>query len=221
MSSEGASGKSPFKSYGGSPSEGAQPSARLSEEICLSEALGGSEVPGSFPDFPRNSISDLPSRTSPVVSPFRWEAWHPLVAHKMCCFEGHFWRLFQSETREGGGCPKFSSGQVFRRTLTAPETFLPDFAGSRKASPTKVWAFSGMREIGLKFGNAAGFSLWRPPQPSWVLLIQCNLDEGKNERNLARLRMTSDGSDKAASGFPSSPSPKDLGTPTPADTPSF
>ena len=45
--------------------------------------------PGSFPDFPGSSppSPEVP-RTSPEVSPFLWEAWHPLMTHKK------FLRLF-------------------------------------------------------------------------------------------------------------------------------
>ena len=35
-----------------------------------------SNLPGSSPNFPGSS------RTSPEVSPFLWEAWHPLLTHK-------------------------------------------------------------------------------------------------------------------------------------------
>ena len=39
--------------------------------------------PGSFPNFPGSS-PNFPgsSGTSPEVSPFLWEAWHPLLTHK-------------------------------------------------------------------------------------------------------------------------------------------
>ena len=44
--------------------------------------------PGSFPDFPGSS-PNFPgsSRTSPEVSPFLWEAWHPLLTHKNFLWE--------------------------------------------------------------------------------------------------------------------------------------
>ena len=50
---------------------------------------------------------------------------------------------------------------------------LPRFSGS--TIPAKAWAFSdkenGCWKIGRAFGNAAGFSPPRPPQPFGVLLI--------------------------------------------------
>ena len=56
---------------------------------------------------------------------------------------------------------------------TAGKLF-PDFLAAQNAIPAKVWALSGNTngcwKIGPAFGNAAGFSPPRPPQPSWVFL---------------------------------------------------
>ena len=53
---------------------------------------------------------------------------------------------------------------------------IPRFSGSAKCYPCQgLGTFrQGKRllEIGRACGNAAGFSLPRPPQPSWVLLIE-------------------------------------------------
>ena len=58
--------------------------------------------------------------------------------------------------------------------------FFTDFPAARNAIPAKVWAFSGKEngclKIGRAFGNAAGFSPPRPPQPSWVLLNYGDFD---------------------------------------------
>ena len=71
-------------------------------------------------------------------------------------------------TQEGCGCPKFPS---FPANFDAAGKFFTDFPAARSAIPAKVWAFSGKDKgcwkIGRAFGNAAGFSPLRPPQPSW------------------------------------------------------
>ena len=75
----------------------------------------------------------------------------------------------------------------FPANFDAAGKLFPDFPAARNAIPAKVWAFSGKENgcwrIGPAFGNAAGFSPPRPPQPSWVLLINseniisCNWNE--------------------------------------------
>ena len=58
----------------------------------------------------------------------------------------------------------------FRANFDAAGKFLTDFPAARNAIPAKVWALSGKGngcwKIGRAFGNAAGFSPARPPQPS-------------------------------------------------------
>ena len=64
----------------------------------------------------------------------------------------------------------------FPANFDAAGKWFPDFPAVRNAIPAKVSAFSGKEngcwKIGCACGNAAGFSPPRPPQPSWVLLIQ-------------------------------------------------
>ena len=58
----------------------------------------------------------------------------------------------------------------FRANFDTAGKFLADFPAARNAIPAKVWALSGKEngcwKIGRTFGNAAGFSPPRPPQPS-------------------------------------------------------
>ena len=48
--------------------------------------------PGSFPNFPGSS-GNFPgsSGTSPEVSPFLWEAWHPLLTHENFLWHDDLW----------------------------------------------------------------------------------------------------------------------------------
>ena len=58
----------------------------------------------------------------------------------------------------------------FPANFDAGGKLFPDFPAARNAIPAKVWALSGKEngcwKIGRAFGNAAGFSPPRPPQPS-------------------------------------------------------
>ena len=58
-------------------------SATSPEVLSLWNLTAIQRFPGSFPNFPGSS-PNFPgsSRTSPEVSPFLWEAWHPLLTHK-------------------------------------------------------------------------------------------------------------------------------------------
>ena len=77
------------------------------------------------------------------------------------------------------------SEKSFQANFDAAGKFLTDFPAARNAIPAKVWALSGKEngcwKIGRAFGNAAGFSPPRPPQPSWVLLRKDGLVSREHE----------------------------------------
>ena len=84
--------------------------------------------------------------------------------------------LKQSENSRTLWLSEIRCWKSFPANFDAAGKLLPDFPAVRNAIPAKVWAFSGKEngcwKVGPAFGNAAGFSPPRPPQPSWVLLKQ-------------------------------------------------
>ena len=70
-------------------------SATSPEALSLWNLTAIQRFPGSSPNFPGSSLN-FPgsSGTSPEVSPFLWEAWHPLLTHKnflWVCLDHNRW----------------------------------------------------------------------------------------------------------------------------------
>ena len=93
-------------------------SATSPEVLSLWNLTAIRRFPGSLPNFPGSSPK-FPgsSGTSPEVSPFLWEAWHPLLTHKN--FLWNFWRFTPF-----GGCGLSGCSKCYdHKTETAFRTF--------------------------------------------------------------------------------------------------
>ena len=136
--------------------------------ICFENSVWEISVAFSWPSFWANVTATRPERVFCKRLLHRTKGRSTATTHP----ESAFWvgphRLSENSRRLW--LSEIPCWKSFRANFDAAGKFLTDFPAARNAIPANAWALSGKEngcwKIGCAFGNAAGFSPPRPPQPS-------------------------------------------------------